>query len=134
MPEVKIGSGSGTVILAANEREQRLGELRCDLRAGALSVSRQVHAFDFADLAEFFERLASEWRGWSGTRAWSSLEGDLGITAEHHRKVRLRVELRGDSFGTDWHAAATVELDPGEELAAVAADVRALVGGTPPTA
>lgn len=51
----------------------------------------------------------------------------MEITAEH-RHVRLRVALHGDPFRSDWRVAATIELDPGEELSA---DVRTLVSGGP---
>lgn len=132
MPVARIGSGSGTITLSADE-ESRPAHVLCEVRAETLSVSRWVYALDFEDLAEFFERLATDWRGWTGSCAWRSLEGDLELTADHGGRVRLRVALRGDPFGADWHAATTIELEPGEELATVAADVRALVEGMRPT-
>jgi hypothetical protein len=133
MPLARIGSGSETLTLTIDEGVFRPDELMCELRAKTMSASRRVHALEFTDLAEFFDGLAADWRGWSGSRAWRSLEGDLGITAEHRRHVRLRVALRGDPSGSDWRVAVTIELDPGEELANVAADIRALVRDTDST-
>jgi hypothetical protein len=133
MPVARIGSGSETLILIAEEGAVRPDELVCEFRAETMSASRRVYALGFTDLAEFFEGLAVDWRGWTGSRAWRSLEGDLEVAADHHRHVRLRVALRGDPYRSDWRVSATIELDPGEELSTVAADVRALVDGTPPT-
>ncbi len=133
MSLARIGSGSETLTLKAAEGAFRPDELMCELRAETMSASRLVYALEFTDLAEFFEGLATDWRGWSGSRAWRSLEGDVEITADHHRHVRLRIDLRGDPYRSDWRVSATIELDPGEELSTVAADVRALIDGTPPT-
>lgn len=130
MPLASIGSGSETLTLTAAEGALRPTEVVCDLRAETMSASRRVYALEFTDLADFFEELAKNWRGWTGSRAWRSLEGDLEITADYHRHVRLRIALRGDPYRSDWRVSATIELDPGEELSAVAADVRALVDGT----
>lgn len=96
-----------------------------------MSASGLIYALEFTDLAEFFEDLVNDWWGWTGSRAWRSLEGDLEITADHHRHVRLRIALRGDPNRSDWRVSATIELEPGEELSTVAADVRAVVDGTP---
>ena len=133
MPLASIGSGSEMLTLTAEEGAFRPDELVCELRAETMSASRRVYALGFTDLAEFFEGLATDWRGWTGSRAWRSLESDLEITADHHRHVRLRVALRGDPYRSDWRVSATIELDPGEELSTVAADVRALVDSMPPT-
>lgn len=133
MSLARIGSGSEMLTLTAEEGAFRPGELVCELRAETMSASRRVYALGFADLAEFFEGLATEWRGWTGSRAWRSLEGDLEIAAAHHRHVMLRIALRGDPFRSDWRVSATIELDPGEELSTVAAEVRALVDGEIPT-
>lgn len=134
MPLARIGSGSEALTLTAEDGPLRPKELLTELRAETLSASARVYALEFTDLAEFFEGMAREWRGWSGSRSWRSLEGDLEITAEHHRHVRLRVALRGDPYRSDWRVSATIELEPGEELSAAAAEVRALVSGVPPTA
>lgn len=129
MPLARIGSGSETLTLTAEEGVLRPDELMCDLHAETMSASRRVYALGFIDLAQFFEGLATDWRGWPGSRAWHSLEGDLEIVADHHRHVRLRVTLSGDPYRSEWRVSATIELDPGEELTAVAADIRALVDG-----
>lgn len=133
MPIARIGSGSEVLTLTADDGPGQPDELLAELRAETLSASTRVYALQFTDLAGFFEGMATDWRGWGGLRTWRSLEGDLEITLEHHRHVRLRVALRGDPYRSDWHVIATIEVDPGEELSTAAADVRALVSGASPT-
>ncbi|WP_425577443.1 DUF6228 family protein [Nocardioides endophyticus] len=69
MPPANIGYGSEKLILTAEEGALRPDELLCELRAETMSASRHVYALGFVDLAEFFESLASDWRGWTGSRA-----------------------------------------------------------------
>jgi hypothetical protein len=134
MPQAKIGSGSETLALSSEVGTFQPDELLVELRAETLSASASIYALEFRDLAEFFEDLATDWLGWSGFRMWRSLEGDLEISAEHHRHVLLRIALRGDPYRSDWRVSATIELDPGEELSAAATDIRALVAGPLPGA
>ena len=126
---VTIGSGSQTLTLSADEGSDRPDELVIELRAETLSATARIYALEFRDLAEYFDTLVTDWRGWEGSRVWRSLEGDLEISAEHHRHVLLRITLRGDVYRSDWRATATVELDPGQQLSEAASDVRALVAG-----
>jgi hypothetical protein len=129
-PYARIGTGSETLTLTTEDGAFPPDELMCELRAETVSASRRVYALGFTDLPEFFEGLAAGWRGWTGSRAWHSLEGDLEITADFQRHVRLRVALRGDPYRSDWAVSATIELEPGEEPSTVSADVRALVQRT----
>jgi hypothetical protein len=108
-----------------------------ELRLSGLSASvRVVHhyATGFTDLADFFDRLADDWRGWAGVRHWESLEGDLRLEAEHvHRHVRLRVIVRrplADWGNEGWSATGDLTVDPGEQLAHIAKDVRSLSEGS----
>jgi hypothetical protein len=105
-------------------------ELEAELRAETLSAQAILYGLDFADLGTYFEELAAKWRGWTGSIDWRSLEGDLEIAANYDRRVLLRVRLLGDRYRTEWVAEATIMLDAGEQLSAVASDVRGLVAGT----
>lgn len=129
MPAVTIGTGSQTLTLKAGEGTPRPDDLVVELHAETLSASATVDALGVRDLATYFDDLVADWRGWSGSRVWRSVEDDLEISAEHHGHVLLRISLRGDPYQSDWRASATVELDPGEQLSEAAADVRALVAG-----
>ncbi len=101
MPAVTIGSGSELLTLRAEEGTSRPDELVVELRAETLSATATVYALEFWDLATYFEDLVTDWRGWKGSRAWRSLEGDLEISAVHHGHVLLRIPLRGDPYRSD---------------------------------
>jgi hypothetical protein len=88
----------------------------------------------FTDLADFFDGLADDWRGWTGVRHWESVEGDLKLEAEHiHGHVRLRVIVRRPvaDWGNDgWSATGDLRVDPGEQLTQIAKNVRSLSEGS----
>jgi hypothetical protein len=114
---------------ARRPSEYVMAELRCD----GLAASRRVvhnYASGFEDLADFFGRLADEWRGWTDKRVWESVEGDLRIEARHeYGHIQLRVVLRspGPGWGNEgWRATADLAIDPGEELTQTASELRAL--------
>lgn len=83
----------------------------------------------YGALAAFFEGMAADWRGWSGERSYFSLEGHLEITAIHDGHVRLAIRLTEHLGHSAWKVQAHVVVDPGEDLARAASDVRALVSG-----
>ena len=82
------------------------------------------YAKGFDDLIEFFDRLAEDWRGFTGERTFTSLEGDLALAARHDGHVQLRVTLRQSTLPDGWTAEAHVRLDPGEQLSRVVEDLR----------
>ncbi|WP_455834108.1 DUF6228 family protein [Pseudarthrobacter siccitolerans] len=89
----------------------------------ALTAQREVASHyrnGLEDLSSFFADLAEHWRGWSGTRAHSSLEGDLLLEAAHTGShVELHFTLQDPSFHDSWSVRGKLTLDPGEELTAV---------------
>lgn len=100
------------------------------LKTAGLDASLRVsahYATSFDELVGFFNRLAADWRGWQGERAYESLEHELRLTAIHDGHVRMVVQLRQSSPPDGWSAAAVIQLDPGEELTQVANDVAALL-------
>jgi hypothetical protein len=77
-------------------------------------------------LPEFVHDLVRDFRGWTGLRTWSSLEGDLSLAAQHTgARVLLEIRLAPDAAG--WAVTATVALAPGEELTAVAVELTELL-------
>jgi hypothetical protein len=67
-------------------------------------------------LAEYFERLAQEWRGWKGECRWASLEDDVELVATHDGlgTIALAVSLRTEAFAQHrWSARAELLLDAG---------------------
>lgn len=76
-------------------------------------------------MTAYFRSLAQDWRGWDGDREWTSLEGDLHLTAKHDGHVRVQASLRPQN---DWTVTALISLEAGEELAAAARDLTDLLG------
>lgn len=67
-------------------------------------------------LADYFERLADDWRGWKGERRWASLEDDLELAASHDGlgTVTLTARLRTEAFAHHrWSASTELVLDAG---------------------
>jgi hypothetical protein len=109
-----------------------IAEIRCD----GLAASRRIvhhYASGFTDLADFFDQLSRDWRGWTGVRLWESVEHDLRIEARHeygHVQLRTTVRHDGPGWGNEgWEATADMTIEPGEQLTQIAADVRSLADG-----
>ncbi len=78
--------------------------------------------FEFNSLVDFFAELAQDWRGWSGTRDWRSLEGDLAIsaTSDDLGHCHLIFEI-ADGPLSSWSAKFEgISIDAGEDLNALA--------------
>jgi hypothetical protein len=101
-------------------------DMEVRLSGGGVEAHERVHDHLAHRWAELFEGLARDWRGWVGERIVESLEGQLKVscTADRLGHVSLRVELRGDPSGSQWHAADTICLETGqlEDLAHRAKD------------
>jgi hypothetical protein len=79
----------------------------------------------FEELVDFLAGLERDWKGWIGPRTFSSLEGELTLTATHTgRQIDLEVRLRQSTVPGGWDVAAILPLEPGEQLSRVVSDVR----------
>jgi hypothetical protein len=130
---VQIGSSARGLLLAWAPTGSTVEQVNANLVDEGLSATRPVsHGCwnGFSDLVLFFEAMERDWRGWDGTRAWMSHEGDLLIEARHELgHVQLSVTLRhtaADRGGVGWSASVVLAVDPGEELSQVVRDVQAL--------
>jgi hypothetical protein len=119
---VEIGSASDHLRLSAEPGDPTLDYLMADLSVDGLSATKRVYAHyasGWRELANFFAGLATDWRGWSGTREWTSVESDLKIEARHEfGHVQLHVTLRqamADWGNHGWTASADLTLEPGEQ-------------------
>jgi len=76
------------------------------LRANDFEVSTRVYAFtpDGQGLQSFFAELAEQWRGWEGTMAWSSLEGEFTLECQHDRigHVLTTATLHSSTMPDGW--------------------------------
>lgn len=98
-----------------------------------LRARREVYLYAFTDLTGFFAGLAENWRGWSGTRNYESIEHDLLLEATHTGShVELHFTLQDPSFHDEWCVRGKLTLDAGEELRRASEDIKDLFG--PPQA
>ena len=96
-----------------------------ELRGLSLAAQARVGTYMSAGLADMFAEMATHWRGWDGTRTWSSLEGELRLSAEADRTghVALTVELR-EGAPSVWAVTLLLIVEAGqlERLARAARD------------
>jgi hypothetical protein len=86
------------------------------LSCGSLHASLRFYELSLGGLAEYFEGLAYDWRGWEGERRWASLEDDVELVATHDGlgTIALVVQLRTEAFAQHrWSASAELLLDAG---------------------
>lgn len=91
------------------------------------------------DLAAFVQQLADDWHGWPGQRNWHALEGEMTVAATHdgrgHVTLQVTVRRHRSSHADDaWSATIALTLEAGEQMIALAREVRALLAPTSPQA
>jgi hypothetical protein len=104
------------------------GAMHAELHGDGLDVSGGMFIFGFDGIDESFQDIATNWRGWDGAKTWRSPETHLTIDATALRSGhrRLRFTLRDDTLPT-WSAWVEVDVEGGEEMSRLAADIVALV-------
>ncbi|MFI8515136.1 DUF6228 family protein [Streptomyces sp. NPDC085460] len=100
-----------------------------ELRAPGLTArANEVVAWIWdSDLTAFLEQLAADFRGSDGERSWQTKDRDLAVSAVYRSggHVGLTWALRPwPQAAGGWGASVTTWLEAGEQMAAVAADVR----------
>lgn len=97
-----------------------------------LRARRQVYLYGFTDLTGFFAGLTENWRGWSGTRKYESIEHDLLLEAAHTGShVELRFTLQDPGFQDEWFVRGKLTLEAGEELTRASEDIKDLFSPPP---
>jgi Family of unknown function (DUF6228) len=88
-------------------------------------VEASASAFMAQDLGQYFEELASNWRGWQGRKEWSTLEGEftLSATSDSTGHIALAYFLRPPHTGFHWELRDAVELEAGQ-LQAIAQEMK----------
>ena len=76
------------------------------------------------DLAEFFQELAGSWRGWAGARTWRSLCGCLRLEATHDGVGHVSLAATLAPLYEAWSARVVVQVEAGEQISQLAADLR----------
>ncbi|GIH65414.1 hypothetical protein Msi02_62310 [Microbispora siamensis] len=83
-------------------------------------------------LADFLEELVTDFRGWAGTRTWTSHRADLQLEASHSgHLVELLWTLRFPNPSYDpndiWSVTVRTSISPGEDLTNLAREVRSFL-------
>jgi len=91
---------------------------RVTLRENQFKVSACVYAFDPKDdsLGKFFTELASDWRGWDGSRKWMSLEGEFQLECQHDGvgHVDIIASLHSNPYDHGWSGQIRFAITAGE--------------------
>ncbi|MEV6481572.1 DUF6228 family protein [Streptomyces sp. NPDC051576] len=100
-----------------------------ELRAPGLTarVDEVVAWIWDSDLTVFLEELAADYRGWDGARSWYTNDRDLTVSAVFrsggHVGLTWTVRPWPRAVG-GWSASVTTWLEAGEQMTALAADIR----------
>lgn len=64
-------------------------------------------------LADYFDALSEEWRGWEGEKVWGALEGQLALscTSDRTGHACLVVRVGQTTHWDGWSAEAVLTLD-----------------------
>ena len=99
---------------------------RATLTDDNLSASAKIYAYQpHGHITTLFDRLAVNWRGWSGEEQWASLEGELTLkcTRKKTGKVKLEITLLSGHYEDDWSVQAQVFIEP-NQLDEIALEMR----------
>ena len=92
----------------------------------------EVYEFNYHAFPLFFDDLAKHWKGWSDTKSWTSLEGELGLEATTDRlgHIYLRVTLRAIEISANWTVQTTLLIEAGQ-LDRLAMEATRVFGAAP---
>lgn len=84
------------------------------LRSRGVAGTARVGSFLSNGLADLFADFAENWKGWEGSKHWSSFEGELSLEAHSDRlgHVYLTVILR-DGAPAHWTLSAELVVEAG---------------------
>ena len=113
--------GSFTVSSSSDGRKLVFSNLageQVDVSCGDSVVFAKKRVYLYTDakgVAKLFKRMASKWRGWSGSLEFSSIEGDLFLSASTDAlgHVQLVVHLRNYHPDDDWEVTIPIHLEAG---------------------
>jgi hypothetical protein len=85
-----------------------------NLRSRGVNGTARVGTYMANGLAELFGFFADNWKGWEGSKRWTSLEGELSIEASSDRlgHVYLMVQLC-EGAPAKWTLQANIVLEAG---------------------
>ncbi|MET7288026.1 DUF6228 family protein [Streptomyces sp. NPDC005573] len=103
-----------------------------ELRAPGLTarVDEVVAWIWDSDLTAFLEELATDYQGWDGERSWHTNDRDLTASAAFRSGGYVGLTWASRPWtqaAGGWGASVTTWLEAGEQMASLAADVRAFL-------
>jgi len=130
MRDVSIGQPDGyrvRLCVAELDPDEGLDTFIVQVHAEDLFAFARVEFVDLSLLADYFEDLARDWRGWEGTRTWKSGVGlDIEAVQDRPGYNRLRFTI-DDAFPASWSITLDIDVEAGEQMARIARDARAFV-------
>ena len=118
---IESAVGSAKLVLRAYDTQYFVAVLY----VRGLEASAPVCSYLSEGFGDFFADLARCWKGWTGVKEWTSLEGELVLRAECDRTghVELFVHLH-DGAPARWTVESVLVMEAGQ-LDRIAADARA---------
>jgi Family of unknown function (DUF6228) len=87
-----------------------------EIRDDTLRVRKKVYLYtDGPSLCDFFQDMASQWRGWEGKKEIESVEGDFRLEARSDGKghIELRTTIRNNYPEDKWFVSIPIWLEAG---------------------
>lgn len=125
---------SDTVVRLGNRRSMEENCVSYSIEVSAPGLSARIDNAEAPgwqpppDLPEFLESLAADFHGWPDNRIWHTLDHDLAIRAEFHSGGHVALTWildPGQGLPNSWQTTVTTWHEAGEQMTALAADVRA---------
>lgn len=125
MDTAVIKSGNSSASLTFCERDADYFSVLYE--SPAVKLEKRVWGYTDCDLlVNFFEFIAKEWRGWQGPQVWTSIEGELELTATSDNLGHVTLNIKVSEFdGPEvWSSSVNLGLDA-SQTESVAKSVRA---------
>jgi Family of unknown function (DUF6228) len=88
-----------------------------DLEAHGFRASTIVENPGYGHLpSQLFDKLATQWSGWSGAERWCAMEGELEIeaTSDALGHIKLQFKVPGYSQSKGWSSSAWLLVEAGQ--------------------
>lgn len=112
MDTVVIKSGNTSASLTFCERDVDYFSVLYE--SPAVKLEKKVWGYTDCDfLVNFFEFIAKEWKGWQEPQAWTSIEGELELTATSDNLGHVMLNVKVSEFdGPEvWSSSVNLGLD-----------------------
>src|SRR5262245_4022895 len=105
-PPLVIQSANHGTVLEFSDSDGEFFSVR--LHSPEFQGACRVYAYEPTGLGTFFRDLATHWRDWTERKQWSSLEGELSLsaTSDSTGHTSLSVRLRSGPYPFQWSVSA----------------------------